>query len=215
MSDIIKLILQQDDIFITGLMGLSLRIFLSVFDQKWVNTFQYLLTFIILPVIAFVITKVIAGNIALALGMVGALSIVRFRNPVKNTFELVMYFALLTIGISNSISLKYGLGLTLFIILTLILSFYFDKITKKKGINFFSVSFSEGQRNHLLEIISNKNLEENFGKKFLLELNKDFENSEFSYKFVSYKIDDLNKISEFYEKKYTTFIKSVNINNIV
>lgn len=41
MSDIIKLILQQGDIFITGLMGLSLRIFLSVFDQKWVNTFQF------------------------------------------------------------------------------------------------------------------------------------------------------------------------------
>ena len=179
MSEFIILALEQRDIFITGLMGLSLRIFLSVLDQKWVNTFQYLLTFIILPVIAFVITKVIAGNIALALGMVGALSIVRFRNPVKNTFELVIYFALLTIGISNSISVKYGLGLTLFIILTLILCFYFDKISKKMGINFFSISFSEGQKNHLLEIISNKNLEENFGKKFLLESNKDFENNEF------------------------------------
>ena len=64
------------------------------------------MSFIMLPLIAFTITKVIGGSIPLALGMVGALSIVRFRHPVRNAFELVMYFALITIGITASVKIR-------------------------------------------------------------------------------------------------------------
>ena len=39
--------------------------------------------------------------------MVGALSIVRFRHPVKNSLELVIYFALITVGISAGVNIKY------------------------------------------------------------------------------------------------------------
>ena len=68
-------------------------------------SFNY--NFLTLPLITFVITKVISNNIALSLGMVGALSIL-VRNPVKNSLELVILFALITIGISNSVNLKWG-----------------------------------------------------------------------------------------------------------
>ena len=49
----------------------------------------------------------IAGNIALSLGMIGALSIVRFRNPVKSPFELTVFFGLITIGIAFAINYDY------------------------------------------------------------------------------------------------------------
>ena len=51
-----------------------------------------ILIFSLLPVTGFVITSAISNNIALSLGMVGALSIVRFRTPIKNPLELVIYF---------------------------------------------------------------------------------------------------------------------------
>ena len=35
--------------------------------------------------------------------MIGALSIVRFRHPVKSALELIMYFDLITIGIATSV----------------------------------------------------------------------------------------------------------------
>ena len=50
------------------------RILLEKIGQRWVTTFAHTTTIILLPVITFMITKVIAGNIALSLGMVGALS---------------------------------------------------------------------------------------------------------------------------------------------
>ena len=101
-------------LIVSGL-GLSIRFALTYSNQFWASTYHHTLTYVILPVIAMVVTKVIAGNIALALGMVGALSIVRFRNPVKNSFELVMYFALITIGIAATDKMIFPVGLGILI----------------------------------------------------------------------------------------------------
>ena len=68
--------------------GIGIRISLNIAKQKWATTYHHTMTYILLPPITMVITTLIAGNIALSLGMIGALSIVRFRNPVKNPFEL-------------------------------------------------------------------------------------------------------------------------------
>ena len=66
-------------------------------------------------------TKVISNNIALSLGMVGALSIVRFRNPVKNSLELVIYFALIAIGIASGVNSFYAILLGILISFLIIL----------------------------------------------------------------------------------------------
>ena len=80
-------------IIISIICGLSFRFSLSYAKQLWAQTFHYTMTLSLLPPITMVITKLIAGNIALSLGMIGALSIVRFRNPVKNPFELVIFWS--------------------------------------------------------------------------------------------------------------------------
>ena len=58
--------------------------------QRWAANNNFMLTCFLLPSISFIITKAISGNIALSLGMVGALSIVRFRHPVKSPFEFTI-----------------------------------------------------------------------------------------------------------------------------
>ena len=67
--------------------GLLLRFALTLTGQAWAKSHAQTVAFMILPVITYVITKTIAGNIALSLGMIGALSIVRFRHPVKSALE--------------------------------------------------------------------------------------------------------------------------------
>ena len=150
---------------LAAICGLAIRIVLSFSDQKWVNTYHYTLAFILLPVITLTITKIIANNIALALGMVGALSIVRFRNPVKNPFELVLYFLLITIGICMSVRSIYGIGLTSFAIIVIYSTFLVNKYFK----NFFSMSFTEGKSQHLLEITSTKIIPELENSNFLIQ----------------------------------------------
>ena len=73
-----------------------------------------------MPSITSIITTLISSNIALSLGMIGALSIVRFRTPVKSPLELVMFFALITIGIGVAVNFKLSLLLTFVIIFTLL-----------------------------------------------------------------------------------------------
>ena len=53
----------------------------------------------ILPVITTVILLAMSSNIVISLGMVGALSIVRFRNAVKDTMDLVFLFWSISVGI--------------------------------------------------------------------------------------------------------------------
>ena len=73
-------------LFVLALEGLFLRQTLVLVGQRWANTYHHLGTYILLPCIALVITLAIKDDLALSLGMVGALSIVRFRNPVKSPF---------------------------------------------------------------------------------------------------------------------------------
>ena len=196
---------------LAALCGLFIRIVLSFTNQKWINTYHYTLAFILLPVITFTITRIISNNIALALGMVGALSIVRFRNPVKNPFELVLYFLLITIGISMSVRYIYGLGLTLFSTSIIYLTYLVDKYFK----NFFSLSFTEGRSQHVLEITTSRRISELEESIYLIQkiYNKIDENNEEIFYRISHpdkKEINLIKNSDFLEKNKN--ILNININ---
>ena len=103
-----------------SLSGIVLRSSLSLIGQNWVRTYSFLGTFILLPNIAYIITTVIAGDIALSLGMIGALSIVRFRHPVRSNFELTMYIALITLGIASGVSIKLAFLLLVIVLATIL-----------------------------------------------------------------------------------------------
>jgi len=74
------------------------------------TTFQgvlYQRSFNISLVLACTVTSLvimtISGNLILSLGMVGALSIVRFRTPIKDTIDLVFLFWAIAAGIANGV----------------------------------------------------------------------------------------------------------------
>ena len=141
----------------SALSGLIIYILLIVIQQKWVNTLHYLITYLLLPPIAFVITNVISNNLALSLGMIGALSIVRFRNPVKNPLELVIFFALITLGISFAVNVLWGFFLLSFVVGIMIFAKLTEGIFKKYNLfNLFNYSFStnDGELNNLIEVES-------------------------------------------------------------
>jgi len=128
-----------------GLIGLLIRTSLSQVGQRWAATYHHTMTYILLPVTTFVITRVIAGNISLSLGMIGALSIVRFRNPVRNPFELVIFFALVTTGIAVSAEPALGILLGIFFVLTIYCVSAYERVATKASRRPFSLSFAEGE----------------------------------------------------------------------
>lgn len=142
------------------LSGVSLRIAFSLVGQRWVRTYHHTVTFALLPVIALIITKVISGNIALSLGMIGALSIVRFRNPVKSPLELVIFFGLLTIGIAAGVNIKFGILLLVTVLAVVIGMHFLENLAAKWGVSMTALSFDEGVPANLLEITTAEPVEE-------------------------------------------------------
>jgi len=141
-------------------LGLVLRVTLQIFGQSWVQTKAHTATLLLLPIITYVITNVISGNIALSLGMVGALSIVRFRNPVRSPLELSVYFGAITMGIAASVSLSWLLFLVAAIFIATISLIIVNKIsTDLISIPFFHASFSEGNSLSSLSITTQGNID--------------------------------------------------------
>ena len=102
------------------------------------NYSQYLI-FSLLPITGYIITSVISTNIALSLGMVGALSIVRFRTPVKNPSELVAYFCLVTIGIVVNVDPNIALNFMIFVTLIVMATELFIYLSKRLKLNPFNI----------------------------------------------------------------------------
>jgi hypothetical protein len=103
-------------IIFASFLGFIVNGFYQKLGYEWAeNKNQKIISLVLAPVV-LIITKTIADNLALSLGMIGALSIVRFRNPVKSPLELVIYFVYITIGISSGVNIIYAIILTLFVI---------------------------------------------------------------------------------------------------
>ena len=134
--------------------GFLFRTALIYTGQAWAKSHAQTVSFLILPLITYVITNTIANNIALSLGMIGALSIVRFRHPVKSALELIMYFDLITVGIAMSVRTKWAIQLVLCTVLVIVLVKIFQNISKKFGKSFYNMSFNEGNISNSLEVIS-------------------------------------------------------------
>jgi hypothetical protein len=79
----------------------------------------------ILSAVVFLVIVVVKSSLALSLGLVGALSIVRFRTPIKEPEELVYLFLAISIGLgyaSGQILITTALALLILLIIRIWLS---------------------------------------------------------------------------------------------
>ena len=119
------------------IISLLISIFLSFLVQQFYKRFSSTLSnkeefsknFLILAATTTIIITIVKSSLALSLGLVGALSIVRFRAAIKEPEELVYLFLIISIG------LACGAGqfqvIIIGIIIILILIFFYSKSTSK------------------------------------------------------------------------------------
>ena len=162
--------------FLCALLGLISKSLIQIVNNEYfVVGLNQVFVFTLLPVTGFIITSVISNNIALSLGMVGALSIVRFRTPVKNPLELVIYFYLITLGIVTSVDPSISINFSIFFALSTvgveIYKFLSEKFLPKRNVN--------NQFSHYLRINLLKDYE-GFDKSKNL-IHKSFDNESFIY----------------------------------
>ena len=189
--------------------GLILRYSLTLTGQAWAKSHAQTVAFMVLPVITFVITKTIAGNIALSLGMIGALSIVRFRHPVKSALELIMYFDLIAIGIATSVRTKWAIQLILCTVVIIVAVKIVQKIYQKFGKSFYNLSFNEGVALNSIEVFAKKKIDLIENDNNLISLYNDTIQGEIVYRLT---FDNRNQLNSF--KKKIEGMENVNKINI-
>jgi len=124
----------------------------TVGDKKYFGSF-----FMIWSVSIFLIISVIKSSVVLSLGMVGALSIVRFRNAIKDT-EQIMYLLML-IGLSMALASNQYLY-TLVVFGFIILFIYFRDLKKQSQVHsqFLYVRCENKELlNEIVEFVCTKN----------------------------------------------------------
>ena len=117
---------------------------------------SYLVSLIMASIITSSVIMVISGNLILSLGMVGALSIVRFRSAIKDPLDIIFMFWAITVGIANGIGM-----IKVSIICTLLISlvcFILYKIPKAIEPHVLVVKFNKANMDNIIKAVKNNSL---------------------------------------------------------
>ncbi len=93
------------NLFVSFLCGLIIAFFYKTTYKGAGYTNSFVISLITLSLITTIIIMVIGNNLARAFGLVGAMSIIRFRTAVKDTLDIVFIFYSLAIGMATGVGL--------------------------------------------------------------------------------------------------------------
>jgi len=120
-------------IFIASILSFFVQYFYLKFSKSLSDKITFSKNFVILAITTTMVITIVKSSLALSLGLVGALSIVRFRAAIKDPEELVYLFLIISIGLGCGAGQIYisviGTLFSLFIL------FFYFSLYKKKFLN--------------------------------------------------------------------------------
>lgn len=127
------------DVAILVLISFLLSIIYQKFGNSLSNRKKFAANFVLLSLITMMIISVIRSSLALSLGLVGALSIIRFRSAIKEPEELAYIFLAVSLGLAFGAGQR-EVAIVFFILISLVIILR-SLIAKK--FNFFNLKTDE------------------------------------------------------------------------
>lgn len=87
------------NILITIALAYIIGLVYSKYGNSLSNRKKLMQTFVLIAVTVMLVISIVKSSLALSLGLVGALSIVRFRTAIKEPEELVYFFVAIALGL--------------------------------------------------------------------------------------------------------------------
>ena len=87
------------NILVSGVIGFVIFVSYMISHKGTIYSKKFNVSLVVLTVLTSMVMTVIGNNVALSLGMVGALSIVRFRTAIKDSRDTVYIFWTIIVGI--------------------------------------------------------------------------------------------------------------------
>ena len=216
-----NMFLAFDDVIISlvvaSILSFIVQLFYIKFSTSLSNRLDFSKNFVILGISTTIVITIVKSSLALSLGLVGALSIVRFRAAIKEPEELVFLFLIISIG------LGCGAGqikiITVGTIFSLILIYFYHlyyknqkfKVTEILNLALSKNSFvSENEINEIIDFIK-----QNCTTVDLISISKSKEDTTLNFDIG---VTDIKKINfiliELERKDYKSIIARNDINSI-
>lgn len=111
------------NIVVSGIIGFLIFVSYMISHRGTIYSKKFNVSLVVLTVLTSMVMTVIGNNVALSLGMVGALSIVRFRTAIKDSRDTVYIFWTIIVGICCGVGdfVVAGIGSAFVFLLLLIL----------------------------------------------------------------------------------------------
>ena len=106
------------------LMGAVIYLIYSKFYVGVIYSRSFAITLVGMTILTAMVTLAISTNIVISLGMVGALSIVRFRTAIKDPLDLLYLFWAITTGITSGAGMYLLVVATAIVMIVMIFIFY-------------------------------------------------------------------------------------------
>ena len=191
-------------LFCAAILSLFVQLFYVNFSSTLSNRIHFSKNFVILGVTTCIIIMIVKNSLALSLGLVGALSIVRFRAAIKEPEELVYLFLVITTGLGcGSGQLKItivGIAFSLLII------FIYYKLLSTKKIEYaelinlavvFNQNINQNDITKIIEDLKKVSTELNF-----VSMSKTSNTTNLNLDIRPKKFEELIKITDLIKKKY-------------
>lgn len=157
---------------------------------------SFAMTLVGMTILTCALTLAISSNIVISLGMVGALSIVRYRTAIKDPMDLLYLFWSISIGIIVAAGI-YPLAVITMIVMTALVMYFFKK--KSSGIIYILVVHYEGEetQDEIIRLFGNQKyqLKSKTMRKGQVEMTVEFMSRQGNFNFVE-KIDALDRVRD-------------------
>ena len=152
--------------------------------------------FIVLGLTTTIIITIVKSSMALSLGLVGALSIVRFRAAIKEPGELVFLFLIIAVGLGCGAGQIIITTVGTLIAIIIIFILHFSKRNKQKIIidrfNISLISKKKLDKNNLKKIIDL--VSDHSSQSEFISISQDFDNTTINLLSKFDNFNDINKL---------------------
>ena len=192
-------------LFCAAVLSFIVHLFYIRFSSSLSNRIEFSKNFVILGVATCIVIMIVKSSLALSLGLVGALSIVRFRAAIKEPEELVYLFLIIAIGLgcgANQLIITI-VGIFFSLVTIIFYSIYLKKFKTRpeETINMGIIiedNVSDVQVNTLIEDLNKISLELKF-----ISMSRTSSNTSINIDIKPKDFKDLTKITEQIKEKYS------------
>ena len=182
-----------------AILSFFVQLFYIRYSSTLSNRKEFSKNFVILGVTTCIVIMIVKSSLALSLGLVGALSIVRFRAAIKEPEELVYLFLIIAIGLgcgANQLIITV-VGIVFALILIMIYSGYLKNSKKNIGI-IIQENINDTQINNLINDIKKISSELKF-----VSMSRTNENTTINIDLKPKKFENLTLLSGKIKKKFS------------